>query len=220
VGVVDTLAESAVFLDFDGTITRRDSCVHLLERLGPPDWRRFSDDYAAGTIGSRECIQSEWALVRDAGESTLRAVASEVEVDPAFVPLVDGLRAAGAEVTVVSDGFGYHAEAVCAAAGVPVLTNAVDWATGELTFPNIDRCCPCSTCGTCKQAPLKEARKRGRTTVFIGDGISDRKAALLADALFAKDQLADWCDDAGVDYRPFSTLADVARALGLRLAHG
>ena len=106
-----------------------------------------------------------------------------------------------------ADGFGFHASTTCDAAGVPVLTNAVDWTTGELTFPNLDRCCPCSTCGTCKQAPLKDARRRGRTTVFVGDGISDRKAALLADVLFAKDNLADWCDDSGVDYRPFASLA-------------
>jgi 2,3-diketo-5-methylthio-1-phosphopentane phosphatase len=211
------LADTSVFLDFDGTITRRDTCVHLLERLAPADWRRFSDAYAAGTIGSRECIQEEWALVRDAGEDVLRAVAAEVSVDPSFLALVGGLRAAGADVTVVSDGFGFHAEAVCQNAGVPVITNAVEWSTGELTFPNLDRCCPCSTCGTCKQAPIKEAGRRGRTTVFVGDGISDRKAALLADVLFAKDDLADWCDEAGVDYRPFATLADVARALAVAL---
>jgi 2,3-diketo-5-methylthio-1-phosphopentane phosphatase len=212
------LADTSVFLDFDGTITRRDTCVHTLERLGGPDWHRYADEFAAGRIGSRECIQQEWSLVRSAGEDALRAVATEVEVDPAFVSLADALREAGAEVTVVSDGFGYHAEAVCAEAGVPVLTNAVDWETGELTFPNLDRCCPCSTCGTCKQAPIKEARMRGRSTIFVGDGISDRKAALLADVLFAKDNLADWCDEAGIDYRPFATLADVARALGLQLA--
>jgi 2-hydroxy-3-keto-5-methylthiopentenyl-1-phosphate phosphatase len=211
------LADTSVFLDFDGTITGRDSCVHVLERLGGPDWHTFSDAFAAGRIGSRECIQQEWALVRSAGEETLRAVAAEVVVDPTFGALADALRVAGAEVAVVSDGFGYYAEEIGAAAGVPVITNAVDWSTGELTFPNLDRCCPCSTCGTCKQAPIKDARRRGRTAVFVGDGISDRKAALLADVLFAKDNLADWCEDAGVDYRPFATLADVARALGLRL---
>ena len=49
--------------------------------------------------------------------------------------------------------------------------------------------------------------------MLVGDGASDRKAALLADVLFAKDDLAEWCDEAGVDYRPFRSLDDVARAL-------
>lgn len=209
------LSDTSVFLDYDGTITRRDTCVHLLERFGGPEWHVFSDDFSAGRIGSRECLQREWELVKSAGETALRSVAAEVDVDPSFAALVDGLRAAGADVAVVSDGFGFYAEARCRAVGVPLLTNAVDWERRELTFPNIDRCCPCSTCGTCKQAPIKEARRLGRTTVFVGDGVSDRKAALLADVLFAKDDLAEWCDEAGVDYRPFATLADVGRALGV-----
>jgi len=94
-----------------------------------------------------------------------------------------------------------------------VLTNAVDWSTGVLEFPNLDRCCPCSSCGTCKQAPIKDARRRGRTTVFVGDGVSDRKAALLADVLFAKGRLAEWCDFSGVEFLSFETLADVHSAL-------
>jgi hypothetical protein len=36
----------------------------------------------------------------------------------------------------------------------------------RLEFPHEDRCCACSSCGTCKQAPVKDARYRGRTTVL------------------------------------------------------
>ena len=53
----------------------------------------------------------------------------------------------------------------------------------------------------------------GCTTVLVGDGASDQKAALLVDVLFAKDGLARWCDLAGVPYHPFTTLADVHAAL-------
>ena len=101
------LANASVFLDFDGTITTRDVGVHLLERLGAPEWRVLGDQYERGEIGSRECIASEWALIRG-DETTLRTVASEVPLDPGFEPLVAELRAAGAEVTVVSDGFGFY----------------------------------------------------------------------------------------------------------------
>ena len=84
-----------------------------------------------------------------------------------------------------------------------MLTNPVDFATGELVFPHEDRCCPCSTCGVCKQAPIKDARHAGATTVLVGDGTSDRKAALLADVVFAKGALAPWCARCGVPYVPF-----------------
>jgi 2,3-diketo-5-methylthio-1-phosphopentane phosphatase len=209
------LANTSVFLDFDGTIARADTGQHLLERLGAPEWREIAQLYSAGAIGSRECLTREWELLSTHDEDELRAVAREVEIDAAFPALVAALRAGGAEVTVVSDGYGFHAVEVCEALGVDVLTNAVDWSTGELTFPNLDRCCPCSTCGTCKQAPIKEARRRGRTAVFVGDGTSDRKAALLADVLFAKAELAEWCELADLEFTPFTSLADVHRGLGL-----
>jgi 2-hydroxy-3-keto-5-methylthiopentenyl-1-phosphate phosphatase len=206
------LARTSVFLDFDGTVTEVDSGVHLLERLGDPSWRAVSAEYRSGLIGSRVCLLDEWDLLPH-DETRLRAVAEEVPLDPGFASLVRALRGQGAEVTVVSDGFGFFAEDVCTRHDVPVLTNRVDWSTGELFFPHEDRCCPCTSCGVCKQAPVREARRRGRTTVLVGDGTSDRKAALLADVVFAKGDLARWCAVSDVAYRPFRVLADVQAAL-------
>jgi 2-hydroxy-3-keto-5-methylthiopentenyl-1-phosphate phosphatase len=146
-------------------------------------------------------------------EATLRAVAAEVDLDAGFAPLVDALRTAGAELTVVSDGFGFYVDDACRPLGLDVLTNAVDFTTGELQFPHEDRCCPCSSCGVCKQAPIKDAQYRGQTAVLIGDGTSDRKAAMLADVVFAKGELASWCAMFGVEHHRFDVLADVHRAL-------
>lgn len=207
------LAHTAVFLDFDGTITTADVGVHILERTAPRDaWWDLHERYERGEIGSRECIVDQWALV-DGSESELRALAAEVTVDPGFAPLVAALRAAGAEVSVVSDGFGFYVDDVCAPHGLEVLTNAVDFSTRELQFPHEDRCCACSSCGVCKQAPIKDARYEGKTTVLVGDGASDRKAALLADVVFAKGPLAWWCAQYGVPCHRFDTLADVHRVV-------
>jgi HAD superfamily phosphoserine phosphatase-like hydrolase len=206
------LAATSVFLDFDGTISTADVGVHLLERLAPAAWHDVEAEYQAGVIGSRVCLLDEWNLLPDDRE-LLRSVAAEVPLDPGADALVAGLLAAGAEVSIVSDGFGFYAEDACAHLGIPLLTNTVDWATGRLEFPHEDRCCACSSCGTCKQAPIKDARHRGRTTVLVGDGTSDRKAALLADVVFAKDGLAQWCRGNAVRFEPFVSLADVRGAL-------
>src|SRR4051812_41497303 len=190
-----------------------DSGVHLLERLTDDrSWLAIDELYGAGAIGSRERLEREWELLPH-DEGVLRDAARDVALDDDAGRLIVDLRGRGAEVTVVSDGFGFYAEEVCERLGVALLTNAVDWSTGALEFPNLDRCCPCSSCGTCKQAPIKDARRRGRTTVFVGDGVSDRKAALLADVLFAKGRLADWCEFSGVEFELFDTLADVHFAL-------
>ncbi len=203
------LPRASVFFDFDGTIAPEDVGVHLLERLGTPGWREHDERFERAEIGSRECIVAEWAHLPVTDEARLREIAAEVPVDPGFGPLVDGLRRRGAEVTVLSDGFGFYVADACAPFDVPVLTNVVDFTTGELTFPHEAGCCPCSTCGTCKQAPIRDAVARGRVTVLIGDGASDRKAALLAEHVFAKDSLAEWCDVFDVPYVPFRDLDDV-----------
>jgi HAD superfamily phosphoserine phosphatase-like hydrolase len=212
------LARTSVFLDFDGTISTDDIGLHLLERFVPGgEWRALAQQFDDGLIGSRECLLDEWDLllarVPRPREAELRAAAREVTLDPGFVPLVDGLRTAGADVAIVSDGFGFYVDDACAGLGIPVLTNAVDWSSGRLEFPHEDRCCPCTTCGVCKQAPVKDARHRGRTAVLVGDGTSDRKAALLADVVFAKGLLAHWCRGAGVPFVEFDGLADVHDAL-------
>jgi HAD superfamily phosphoserine phosphatase-like hydrolase len=206
------LSNAAVFVDFDGTISETDTGVHLLERLAPDGWRDISAAYGRGEIGSRECLLDEWDLLPK-DEVLLRDVAGEVAIDPGAEPLIAALRAAGAQVTIVSDGFGVRVRDVAAELGVPVLSNEPDWATGRLEFPHEDRCCPCTSCGTCKQAPIKDAAHRGRTTVLVGDGTSDYKAALLADVVFAKGALATWCEQNGVPFHRFERLADVHAAL-------
>ncbi|HEU5300815.1 MAG TPA: HAD-IB family phosphatase [Acidimicrobiia bacterium] len=202
------LTRTAVFLDFDGTISEADTGVFLMERFGAPGWREIDDAYIRGEVGSRVTLLDEWDLLPH-DEALLRAAAREVPLDPGAAPLVDALRDAGAEVTIVSDGFGIRVDEVAAALGVPVFTNRVDWETGRLEFPNEDRCCACSSCGTCKQAPIKDAGRRRLTTVLVGDGTSDRKAALLADRVYAKGALAAWCARNDVAHRRFASLTDV-----------
>lgn len=210
--MLDNPSDLAVFLDFDGTITTADTGVYVLERHGAEGWREIDAAYVRGEIPSRECLIDEWDLLPH-DEALLVATAREVPLDPGFEALVEALRGSGAEVTVVSDGFGLTVYEVCQAIELRVIANRVDWETGRLEFPYEDRCCACSSCGTCKQAPVKAASQAGRTTVLVGDGASDRKAALLADVVFAKDGLARWCSANNVGFLPFETLRDVQQAL-------
>jgi 2-hydroxy-3-keto-5-methylthiopentenyl-1-phosphate phosphatase len=207
------LARASVFLDFDGTISTHDVGRHILARTAPREWWDLHEQYERGEIGSRTCIAGQWALV--VGEETaLRDIAREVALDPGFVPLVHELRGEGAEVAVVSDGFGFYVHDACVPLGLDVYTNAVDFTPSRaLRFPYQDCSCPCAACGVCKQAPIRAAKQRGRTTILVGDGTSDRPAALVADVVFAKADLADWCETAGVAFVQFETLDDVRRAI-------
>lgn len=212
---VPDLSRTSVFLDFDGTMSVADTCVHLLERFAGPEWKAIDAQYLAGEIGSRVGLSREWALLPHEQE-LLRSVAGEVGLDPDIEVLVDALLAHGAEVTVLSDGYGFYLEdqiGYLRARGIRVVSSIVDWEHGTLEFPNGDSDCACAECGTCKIAPVQFASARGRTTVLVGDGTSDRRAAAVADVVFAKDGLARWCLDSEVRFHPFERLADVHRSL-------
>ena len=104
------LSSTTVFLDFDGTITQYDSCVHLLNRTAGDSWRPVEDLYVSGGIGSRECLQRQWDLIRNRDEQELRRIVREVPLDSGFPALIQSLRRAGAEIVVLSDGYGFYAE--------------------------------------------------------------------------------------------------------------
>jgi 2-hydroxy-3-keto-5-methylthiopentenyl-1-phosphate phosphatase len=210
------LSSTTVFLDFDGTITQHDSCVHLLNRTTGDAWRSIEDQYFSGAIGSRECLQRQWQLIPNRDEQRLRQIVREVPLDPGFPALVEALRGAGAEVVVLSDGYGFYAEEICEDHGLKLISNHIDWHEWSVAFPPISASCDCPGCGTCKPAAIRAAQARGRTTVLVGDGASDRRGAAVADRVFAKADLEDWCRAASIEYHPFTSLADVMHAIVAR----
>jgi 2-hydroxy-3-keto-5-methylthiopentenyl-1-phosphate phosphatase len=213
------LRGASVFLDFDGTVTSYDTGVHLLERLAPGRWTHIEERYLSGEIGSRECMAAQWELV-PRNRELIESVTREVPLDPGLPSLLAFLRSVDAEVTIVSDGYGFFAQEVGEEAGLRVLTNVIDWDSFEIVFPNRDDSCPCAVCWTCKQAPIRAAQESGRRTVLIGDGTSDAKAAQVADVVFAKDHLAKWCQQVGIAYWAFADLTDLAAQLTASIPQG
>ncbi len=71
----------------------------------------------------------------------------------------------------------------------------------------------CDACGEeCKRSIVAGLRN-GDEVVYIGDGYSDRCAALVADRRFARRFLARDLDQAGVEYTPFDDFHTVREAL-------
>lgn len=101
----------------------------------------------------------------------------------------------GAQLVIVADTFGDHLEAVeefCKEQSISFYRNHVDAAQGGLQFPYTERCCPCLTCGVCKQWIIREARSEGRRTVLVSAALSDKKSVLLADQAVLSGPLAAW----------------------------
>src|SRR6266849_11113915 len=97
---------TVVFLDFDGTITRRDATDAILGEFADPAWLQIEDAWLSGRIGSRECLAAQMALVAATQEQVDRLL-DEIGVDPGLTMLLDACAARASPVHIVSDGFDY-----------------------------------------------------------------------------------------------------------------
>jgi 2,3-diketo-5-methylthio-1-phosphopentane phosphatase len=211
-----------LFLDFDGTISRADVVDAILERLGEPGWQRLEEDWKAGLIGSRQCLAGQLAFVR-ATPSALNAVVDAIDLDPGFPALMELAMRRGLQVHIVSDGFDYcihrfldrlpetHVSALRGRVHASHLEPTANgrWRTA---FPHFEA--PCDHgCATCKPGVMTLVNPSGAPAIFVGDGLSDRYAALAADVVFAKTSLATHCEREGIPFVAYRDLADVAAVI-------
>jgi 2-hydroxy-3-keto-5-methylthiopentenyl-1-phosphate phosphatase len=187
-------------LDWDGTCTVHDSLVAAVHALGDP--AVYDRDF--GSYG--EALAAEVGTLRVTAEEAAEWALENVEVRPGFHELVDRY-----DPVIVSSGLPQLILPVLGREGVEldVRSNHADpspdgW---RLRFRHQG---PCPVCGDrCKRRSLPDERP----LVFVGDGYSDRCASLACDRLFARDGLARYLDQEGVDFEPFDSLHDVAAAL-------
>ena len=82
------LQKTMLFLDFDGTISRRDAVDAILETYADPKWLTCEEEWRAGRIGSRDCLRAQMSLVR-ASRKQIDALLDETGIDEHFVPLLE-----------------------------------------------------------------------------------------------------------------------------------
>lgn len=208
-----------VFLDFDGTITRRDAVDAILETFADPRWLEIEEDWKSGRIGSRECLDRQMQLVH-ATKDEIDTLLDSIEVDEGLVRLLETCSAHGVEVHIISDGFDYCIDRILARPslnlsarlhGVRILSSHMEPALGrwQIDFPSFRQSCG-HGCATCKPAIMSLLNQGGRPAIFVGDGLSDKYAAASADLVFAKDKLAAYCREQQIRHLEYSSLADVA----------
>jgi 2-hydroxy-3-keto-5-methylthiopentenyl-1-phosphate phosphatase len=198
-------------IDFDGTVTEDDLLDRIALDFGDPAvYREVEDGLDAGTMPLREVITREFEPVTAPLGEVVDWVLAHATVRAGFRELVEHAQAAGWEVHVVSSGLHELIEPVLARAGVEVLLHAnrvdagpdgwrVDWRYPE----------SCDYCGeSCKRALLPDGY-----VVYVGDGYSDRCAALAADRVFATRGLERYLAERGTPFERFSDFRALSAAL-------
>jgi 2-hydroxy-3-keto-5-methylthiopentenyl-1-phosphate phosphatase len=201
----------SVVLDFDGTVTESDLLDRIALEFGDPHvYQEVEDGLNEGRLPLREVIVREFRPVTAPLDEVVEWVLREARVRSGFAPFVRAAQAGGWDVHVVSSGFEELIEPVLDREGVDVELHAnradarPDGWRVEWRYPD-----DCDVCGeSCKRSllPLGEV-------VYVGDGYSDRCAALAADRVFATSGLARYLAERGTPFEPFSDFNDLSEAL-------
>ena len=219
--------KAILFLDFDGTISRRDAVDAILETYADPKWLTFEAEWRAGRMGSRDCLRAQMALVR-ATRKQIDALLDEIGVDEDLVALLEMCATQNIPAHIVSDGFDYCIRRILSGASkrVAALLRGGRVCAGHLEsrghlwrteFPFFHQTCG-HGCATCKPAVMRLLNKTDAPAIFVGDGLSDRYAAESADLVFAKHGLASYCTENSIEHTPYQNLGDVAAHLDRWLA--
>jgi 2-hydroxy-3-keto-5-methylthiopentenyl-1-phosphate phosphatase len=195
----------SLVVDWDGTVTERDTLEKVVLEFGDPQVYARTEVELGRTLTHDDVLEIEVETVRAPLDEVVDFVVREARLRPGFRELSDRTRP-----LVVSAGFHELIEPVLEREQIEVelRANRVDprpdgW---RVRFRETARC---ETCGeACKRLALPPGE-----VVFVGDGYSDRCAALAAHRVFATDSLARYLDSVGAAYEPFQDFHDVAAAL-------
>jgi len=208
-----------VFTDFDGTITRPDTLEFLTSRFGggPALYRETGRLLREGRLTLREGILRDLESLTVPFAVAAAAVRAEVRVDPAFPAFARWCAARRIPLTIVSAGFVEIIDLLLSPAdraGAEVRANRLEPGSWRCRFRDD------SPDGHDKGAPLRAARQAGRRTVFVGDGLSDREPARVADLVFARRgrSLVEWCHEQSIGCVEFEGFEEVRAHLDARLA--
>jgi 2-hydroxy-3-keto-5-methylthiopentenyl-1-phosphate phosphatase len=186
-------------LDFDGTVTEVDTLHLVLEEFGNQEIYDRVEGALGRSMTLNEVIAAEFETVAAPLDEVVEWLFDNARIRPGFAELAREHRP-----LIVSSGFHETIEPLLAREGVlsavELRANRVDprpdgW---RVLFRGNHSC---DTCGE----PCKRRDVVGNgEVVFVGDGYSDRCAALAADRVFARDGLADWLAAQRVPFEQFT----------------
>jgi len=193
-------------LDWDGTVTERDTLHMTIERFGDLDVFHAMEAEIGRALTLNEVIAVEMKTITAPFDEVLGWLLDVVTVRRGLPALV-----AEHDPLIVSAGFCELIEPILEREGlsVPVVANRIDPSPSGWRAVFLER----AACAVCGEPCKREALAGNGPFAYVGDGVSDRCVSLAVDRVFARDGLARWLDAQGVAWEPFEDFNDVRCAL-------
>lgn len=199
--------------DFDGTITLIDSLFNFFETYALKEWKDVEELWENKIIGSKECLEKEFALVPNLSEELIEEYTKTIKVDPYFEDFFAFTKRIGIDFVVVSDGVDYFINKIFKNAGVSnvkIFSNHGEFINGKLvlSYPNTNPLCKKNS-GTCKCSIISNLKKKYDRVYYVGDGTSDFCVADKVNKVYAKTKLANYCRENNIDYVEFENFKNL-----------
>lgn len=194
--------------DFDGTITTRDTIVHVTEKFGAgEEFRaRIVEDIKSGRISVFKGISLELETVRVSWEKAVEELRRAVSIDRGFEEFVTWSRERGYPLTILSSGMTPVVELYTGHLDIPIFAHKLEITPDGWHFEVVE--------DHRKETVLEEIAGKG-PVAYIGDGTSDLAAIPYASLLFARRgrYLEYHCRENGIPCRSYSDFLEVKEKL-------
>lgn len=202
-----------VVIDWDGTVTEDDTLSMALRRFVPPATlepltKRLDVALAAGQMTLQEVMNAEFGALTAPLDAVVDFIVEHARVRAGFADFVRRF-----DPLILSTSFHETIEPILSREGVSATVRAGRVVAGpggwRIRWMSAELCASCGEC--CKRSMLPTG-----PFVYVGDGYSDRCAAVAGTRIFARDGLARYLDQHRVAYEPFDNFHDVTSALNLQ----
>lgn len=207
----------AVFSDFDGTVTKLDIGDEIFKIFGK--FEPYHNLLREGKLN----IKDYWKKVCSelnpgTNEETIKKYAEQQEVDSYFKDFAEFCKDNQIPLSILSDGFDTYIKPIINKSGleqVNILCNKLIFNNGsppEPVYPYASESCTCD-CASCKRNSMINSVDDKTVLVYIGDDYSDFCGAEHSDIVFAKKNLAAYCNENRIPHYPYSTFFDILRIM-------
>ena len=206
--------KSIFLIDFDITISKKDSTDVLLETHQPEFKQELRKRYRAGEYSIREFIKYGLGSLNITKEQYIQTLQENVTIDETFVDFVKS----GAEFKIVSAGARLNVQGTLSKYGInlpdsEVISNDLKFSgtdKNQITVENpfLDKE---GYYGVDKKEAVENYKKKGYKTYFVGDGPSDYKALEVADFAFVRKgtRAVKFCEENGIEFFEFDNFNEI-----------
>ncbi len=229
------------FVDFDGTITERDTSLVMVETCAEKGWQAINEKWERGELTTLETAEKTFQLFNCSWEEIVETL-KNVKIDSYFKEFVEKTYCKGYQVYILSDGYDLLIEEILEREKL----NFLPYYANQLIYTSEGRFSmqapyfnsECEKCGVCKSKLMQAITKKSEpsdniqaskqtskdtglnanhesTKIYIGDGTSDSCAIEYADLVFAKKKLYRIARNKQIEAVPINSFFDVIAYLEL-----